>query len=110
MKKQKYIGVINFHDAYWARIGGADLSKMTGAKGVKRLILENVAGLNGTLDVSDVEIVIIKQSDISKVSKFICSLKTKIEGLPKGWHGSLEYVSLNEVMNHKIGSLLTNTR
>lgn len=110
MKQQKYVGIVDFHGAKSATINGKDLSRMTGAKGVKTLILENVTGLHGTFDAVGVETVIVKKSDMSQVDKFICSVKTKIEGLPKDWSGFCLYISESEIRNRKINDLLARTR
>lgn len=110
MKQQKYVGVVDFRGKNSVTISNADLSRMTGAKGVKTLILENVTGLHGVFDAVGVETVIVKKADASKVSKFICGLNTKIEGLPKGWSGFCLYISSSEIMNRKIDELLEKTR
>ena len=88
MLKQTYIGMVDFHGAQWARIGGADLSKMTGVKGVKKLVLEKVSGLHGVLDLREIGSLVLKDTDMSQVHTILCNTNFNIEGLKKQkWNG-----------------------
>ncbi len=89
MLKQNYVGLVDFHGVKWARIGGADLSKMTGVTGVDILVLENVTGLCGNLDFRGIKnSLVIKNSDISKVRIIYCNTNFKTDDLKKqNWNG-----------------------
>lgn len=81
MLKKTYIGMIDYNGAAWARIEGADVSKMTGVRGVKRLVLENVKGLQGVLDFRGVNTVVFLNTDVSGIKEILCKTDFNIEGL-----------------------------
>jgi len=106
-----FSGFVDFGGVNCAFLTNADLSKVTGFKGVKKLIIEKSFGLKDVLNISDVENVAFIETDTSNIHKFICSLKTKVEGLPKGeWSGYLQYLSSSEVRMQNIDKLLEETR
>ena len=85
MKKQTYIGMVDYKGAVWARIAGSDVSQMTGVKGVNRLVLDNVKGLQGTLDFRGIKTIEFVNTDVSGIKAIQCDTGCKIEGL-KGEH------------------------
>ncbi len=113
MLKQNYVGMVDFHGAQWARIGGADLSKMTGVKGVKKLVLENDRGLQGVLDLRGVGSLELKNTDISDVRVILCNTTFNIENLKKQkWSGLFifDYVGSIKPNTKLIGDLIQNKR
>jgi len=88
MLKQDYTGIVDFHGVNWARIGGTNLSEMTGAKGVNVLVLEDVTGLQNVLDFRGIKALKLKNTDISKVRAIICDTNFNITDLKKQkWNG-----------------------
>ncbi len=82
MIKHNYVGMINFSGANRVYISDKDVSKMTGVKGVDYLVLDNVKGLQGTLDlrgVKAVEFINVKCSH--GIIQIICKTDCKIKGL-----------------------------
>lgn len=81
MIKKTYVGMVNFHGAQWARIAGSDVSKMTGVKGVNKLVLEEVKGLQGTLDFRGIKTIEFINTNVSDVKIIQCDANCKIDGL-----------------------------
>lgn len=113
MLKQNYVGIVDFHGVKWARIGGADLSKMRGATGADILILEKVTGLCDELDFRGIKSLVIKDSDMSKVRVIHCNTKFKTEDLKKQkWNGLFvfDYVGPVKPGTKLISDLIQNNR
>ena len=88
MLKQNYVGIVDFRGAQWVRIGGTNLSQLTGVKGVHKLVLENVTGLQGTLDFRGIDLLEITNVDLSGVHTILCNTTFNIENLKKQkWNG-----------------------
>lgn len=81
MKKEIYIGMIDYKGVNWVRIEGADVSQMTGVKGVDYLILENVKGLQGVLDFRGVKTVEFRNTDVTGIKAIQCKMNFDIKGL-----------------------------
>ncbi|MBQ6110467.1 MAG: hypothetical protein IJL05_03745 [Alphaproteobacteria bacterium] len=81
MLKQNYVGMVDFHGTNWARIGGTDLSQMTGAKGVDKLIFDGVTGLQGRLCFLGVKTIEFIDTNVSGIKSIICDTNCKIKGL-----------------------------
>ncbi|GEM_PF-6803381 len=79
MIKKTYVGMVDYKGIDWARIAGADVSKMTGVKGVKWLVLENVTGLNGVVDFREVKTVECINSDVSGIKAILCKMDFDIK-------------------------------
>ena len=84
MIKQNYVGMIDYKGANWARISGADVSKMTGVKGVDYLVLEKVIGLQGFLDFRGVKTIEFVDTDVTAIKAIQCRMNLIIKGLKKG--------------------------